>query len=139
MARNKPKGWVKEPVRHGLAAKGVKTGRKPLPILAMAKAEAKREFEKLSPYGKHLALAQMAGFRPYSEEEFERRRAEGRKPIRIRFEEDAIYFHDDEGEIVMWTEEEWVEDPGVALIIANAAYLAGKGEDLRKIIRQGGI
>ncbi len=25
MARNKPKGWVKEPVRHGLAAKGIKT------------------------------------------------------------------------------------------------------------------
>ena len=25
MARRKPKGWVKEPVRHGLAAKGVKT------------------------------------------------------------------------------------------------------------------
>ncbi len=24
-ARNKPKGWVKEPVRHGLAAKGIKT------------------------------------------------------------------------------------------------------------------
>lgn len=24
----KPKGWVKEPVRHGLAAKGIKTGRK---------------------------------------------------------------------------------------------------------------
>ncbi len=27
----KPKGWVKEPVRHGLAAKGVKTGRKANP------------------------------------------------------------------------------------------------------------
>jgi hypothetical protein len=26
--RKKPRGWVKEPVRHGLAAKGVKTGRK---------------------------------------------------------------------------------------------------------------
>lgn len=26
MARRKPKGWVKEPVRHGLAAKGIKTG-----------------------------------------------------------------------------------------------------------------
>ena len=25
MARNKPKGWVKDPVRHGLAAKGIKT------------------------------------------------------------------------------------------------------------------
>ena len=25
MARKKPKGWVKEPVRHGLAAKGIKT------------------------------------------------------------------------------------------------------------------
>jgi hypothetical protein len=28
MAAKKPKGWVKEPVRHGLAAKGIKTGRK---------------------------------------------------------------------------------------------------------------
>ncbi len=28
MARNKPKGWMKEPVRHGLAAKGIKTGYK---------------------------------------------------------------------------------------------------------------
>ncbi len=28
MAQNKPKGWVKEPVRHGLAAKGIKTGKK---------------------------------------------------------------------------------------------------------------
>ena len=27
--RAKPKGWRKEPVRHGLASKGVKTGRKP--------------------------------------------------------------------------------------------------------------
>jgi hypothetical protein len=26
MAQKKPKGWVKEPVRHGLAAKGIKTG-----------------------------------------------------------------------------------------------------------------
>lgn len=26
MTRNKPKGWVKEPARHSLAAKGVKTG-----------------------------------------------------------------------------------------------------------------
>lgn len=28
MAAKKPKGWVKEPVRHGLAAKGIKSGRK---------------------------------------------------------------------------------------------------------------
>ncbi len=33
MARRKPKGWVKEPVRHGLAAKGVKTG-KARPLMA---------------------------------------------------------------------------------------------------------
>ncbi len=27
MAEKKPKGWVKEPVRHGLAARGIRTGR----------------------------------------------------------------------------------------------------------------
>lgn len=32
MARKKPKGWVKEPVRHGLAAKGIKSGRKMPPV-----------------------------------------------------------------------------------------------------------
>lgn len=33
MAREKPKGWVKEPVRHGLAAKGIKTGhQQPYPL-----------------------------------------------------------------------------------------------------------
>ena len=32
VARKKPKGWVKEPVRHGLAAKGIKSGRKSPPV-----------------------------------------------------------------------------------------------------------
>jgi hypothetical protein len=102
MAQNKPKGWVKEPVRHGLAAKGIKT---------------RIDATKPQPY----------------------RGREPLRPTRIHFEEDSISFHDEQGEVVMWTWEEWDEDPSVALIIANAAYLAGKGEDLREIIRQGGI
>ncbi len=32
MARKKPVGWRKEPVRHGLAAKGIKSGRKMPPV-----------------------------------------------------------------------------------------------------------
>ncbi len=39
MARKKPKGWVKEPVRHGLAAKGIKT--------SSLKNDRKKEFEFL--------------------------------------------------------------------------------------------
>ncbi|MEU1159193.1 hypothetical protein ABZ369_40320 [Streptomyces sp. NPDC005918] len=33
---------------------------------------------------------------------------------------DSIYLSDDEGEIVMWTQSEWVDDPELVLNIANA-------------------
>ena len=74
--RRKPKGWKGEPRRHAEAARKGHSDvdRKPLPILAMVKASAMRDYEEMTPYGKHLALAYTAGFTPLSREEFEARR-----------------------------------------------------------------
>ncbi len=74
MARRKPVGWEGERKRHAEAARKGHSHRKPLPILAMVKASAMEDYKKMSPYGKHLALAYSAGFTPLSREEFEARR-----------------------------------------------------------------
>lgn len=45
-------------------------------------------------------------------------------------DEDSIYLRDGETELVMWTEREWREDPGLPLSIANAiriGYEQGPG------------
>ncbi|MFD8727819.1 hypothetical protein [Streptomyces sp. NPDC059611] len=44
-------------------------------------------------------------------------------PVRgfhITLDADSIYLSDDVGEIVMWTQSEWVGDPSLVLTIANA-------------------
>ena len=33
---------------------------------------------------------------------------------------DSVYLHDDEGEIVMWTQDEWTDDPQLVPVIVNA-------------------
>ncbi len=56
-------------------------------------------------------------------------------PTKIEFGEGFIAFFDDEGEVVRWVEDEWVDDPGVVLSIANAANLVGSGMDLRAYLK----
>ena len=78
----KPVGWRGEPRRHSAAARMAKRPhirekeppRKPLPILTMVKESARQDYKRMTPYGKHLALAYTAGFDPYSRQEFEERR-----------------------------------------------------------------
>lgn len=41
----------------------------------------------------------------------------------IEFTEDSIHICDDKGEIVMWTQQEWVEDPEVVMSIVNAVRM----------------
>lgn len=48
--------------------------------------------------------------------------------------EDGIRISDKEGEVVMWLEEEWVEDSSVVYSIANAIKLACEGKNIRRII-----
>lgn len=51
---------------------------------------------------------------------------------RIKFGEDQISIFDNKGEVVMWTEQEWVEDPSIVFSITNAVKMAVEGKDLRK-------
>lgn len=51
---------------------------------------------------------------------------------KVEFGDDYISVSDAKGEIVYWDEQEWIEDTSLVKRIANACYLAGKGEDLRK-------
>lgn len=40
----------------------------------------------------------------------------------IEWEDDAIYIMSRDREIVSWTEQEWIDEPSVALAIASAVY-----------------
>ncbi len=54
---------------------------------------------------------------------------------------DAVYIHDPHGnEIVMWIQDEWEEDPSVAMAIANAVAIAlTKGvEEVARIVGRRG-
>lgn len=42
------------------------------------------------------------------------------KHFEALFDQSGIYLHDRNGEIVMWSPEEWREDPDVVISIANA-------------------
>lgn len=42
----------------------------------------------------------------------------------IEMTEDALHIYDENGEeIVCWVEDEWIEDPTVALSMANAVHI----------------
>ena len=44
--------------------------------------------------------------------------------VELDFAADAIYIRDDEGEIVSWVMQEWIDDPKVVLSIVNAVRIA---------------
>lgn len=55
----------------------------------------------------------------------------------VTLDEDSIYITDDHGEeVVMWTEQEWVDEPNVVLSIANAIkiYYEEGADKLRSYI-----
>ncbi len=54
----------------------------------------------------------------------------------IEWGKDFISIRDKKGEIVRWVMDEWVEDPSVVLSITYATYRAGKGENIRKLIKR---
>lgn len=58
----------------------------------------------------------------------------------IEIVEDAIYIRDEYGEIVSWTEDEWIEDHTVAISIFNAMqmYYEQGSYALRKSIKREG-
>lgn len=45
------------------------------------------------------------------------------KPM-IEVTGDSVHIHDEKGEIVMWTQAEWEEDPQVVVSIVNAIHIA---------------
>lgn len=54
----------------------------------------------------------------------------------VRTDEDSVYLMDNEDEIVMWTREEWEEDPSLVFSILEAVrigYVHGP-EEVRRII-----
>lgn len=53
---------------------------------------------------------------------------------RIEFGEDYIAIYDQQGEIVRWLKQEWIENPDVVFPIANAVKLASEGIDLRQYL-----
>ena len=57
--------------------------------------------------------------------------------IRIQYTDTEIRILDSHGEIVSWTEEEWIEDPQVVFSIVNAVRLGTLhgGDYLRRKIR----
>ena len=54
----------------------------------------------------------------------------------IEFEEHALYLGDCKSEIICWVEAEWLEDPSVVLIVANAVRIlcVKGGPALRKLL-----
>lgn len=53
---------------------------------------------------------------------------------KVEFGSDYIAICDDEGEIVRWVKDEWVENPDVVFSIANGVKLAVEGKNLRKLL-----
>jgi len=52
----------------------------------------------------------------------------------IEFGEDYVSISDEQGEVVRWVMQEWVEDPTVVLSIANAVRIAASGQSVRKFL-----
>lgn len=54
----------------------------------------------------------------------------------IVFGEESIHIMDGKDEVVMWTKQEWIDDPEVVFSIANAIKIAlAKGpQEVKKII-----
>jgi hypothetical protein len=44
--------------------------------------------------------------------------------MRVEIGEDFVTIHDNEGELIHWVEDEWVEDSTLVVSIANAVLLA---------------
>ncbi len=87
----KPKGWVKEPVRHGLAAKGIKTGRKAPKGNQMGMAKSRERLRKLIKM-EWVTVDRAFDSRTMSQDEIRKAvRESGKREVALREELDATY------------------------------------------------
>lgn len=47
---------------------------------------------------------------------------------------DHLSIRDEQGEVVYWDVQEWVDDPSLVMVIANAFLAVGRGENVREMI-----
>jgi hypothetical protein len=53
---------------------------------------------------------------------------------KLETDEEMIILSDENGEVVAWHIQEWIDDPDIVFAIVNAAFMAGDGQDIRKKI-----